>query len=106
MKSLTGGHFKAGFDSVRGAKLRNFWTVLGVIIGVASVITVVGIGEGVKMQVSGQIHHLGKDLITIHPTQLRSGGGVNGAAVSELVGLNVTSSISNKDLNTVINTKG
>ena len=61
--SLTRGHLKAGLDSVRGAKLRSFWTMVGVIIGVTSVITVIAIGTGVRNQVSGQIHHLGKDLI-------------------------------------------
>ncbi|HXR50360.1 MAG TPA: ABC transporter permease, partial [Verrucomicrobiae bacterium] len=104
MRSLTGGHFKAGFDAIRSAKLRNFWTMLGVIIGVTSVITIVGIGEGVKAQVSGQIHHLGKDLITVHPAQLRSGG-ANGTAVNELVDLNVASSLTNKDVDTVAGTK-
>jgi putative ABC transport system permease protein len=104
MKSLTRGHLKAGFDSVRGAKMRNFWTMLGVIIGVASVITVVAIGTGVKRQVSGQIHHIGKDVITIRPAQLETGtGGVNSAL---LTGLNVSGALSPRDATIVSHTKG
>lgn len=72
--SLTRGHFKAGFDSVRGAKLRSFWTMFGVIVGVASVISIIGIGQGVNQQVTGQIHHLGNDIITVRPAQLHPGG--------------------------------
>lgn len=82
--SLTRGHFKAGLDSVRGAKVRSFWTMFGVIIGVTSVITVIAIGEGVNRQVTGQIHHLGNDLITIRPSQLHPGGKSGNSGVSLL----------------------
>lgn len=105
MKSVTRGHLKAGLDSVRGAKLRSFWTMLGVIIGVTSVITIVGIGEGVKQQVSGQIHHLSKDLITVRPDQVRPGGG-SGTDATLLSSLNINSSLSDKDITTVARTKG
>lgn len=100
MKSLTRGNFKAGIDSVRSAKLRSFWTMLGVIIGVASVISVVSIGEGVKQQVSGQIHHLGKDLITVRPAQLHTGPN-GGTSSSVLSGLSVSGSLTTKDYNIV-----
>ena len=65
MKSVTKGNIKAAVASVRTTKARSLLTMLGIIIGVASVITVVGIGQGVKEQVSKQIGQLGKDLITI-----------------------------------------
>jgi putative ABC transport system permease protein len=103
MRSLTRGHVKAGFDSVRGAKMRNFWTMLGIIIGVASVITVVAIGSGVKRQVSGQIHHIGDDVISVRPAQLQTGkSGINSAL---LTGLNVSGSISQRDVTTVAHAK-
>ena len=87
---LSQGHFKAGLDSVRGAKLRSFWTMLGVIIGVTSVITVVGIGEGVKQQVSGQIHQLGKNFITIRPAELQPSSSSPDDQADVLSGLSVT----------------
>ncbi|HEX7633498.1 MAG TPA: ABC transporter permease [Candidatus Saccharimonadales bacterium] len=105
MKSLTRGHLKAGLDSVRGSKLRNFWTMLGVIIGVASVITIVGIGEGVKVQISNQIHHFGKNLITVRPSALHTGASSSGGS-SLISGLGITSALTNKDVGTVSITKG
>src|SRR5665213_2502787 len=106
MKSLTRGHLKAGLDSVRGAKLRNFWTMLGVIIGVASVITVVGIGEGIKQQIGGQVHHLGKNLITVQPARLLAGSSSTNNNSSLLSGLNISGSLTSKDVTTVTHTPG
>jgi ABC-type antimicrobial peptide transport system permease subunit len=84
--------------------MRNFWTMLGVIIGVASVITVIAIGNGVKRQVSGQIHHIGSDVITVRPAQLQTGnGGLNSTL---LTGLSISGSLSQRDVTTVAQTKG
>lgn len=55
--------------AIRSARWRSLLTVFGIIIGVASVITTVSLGEGVKSQVSKQIGHLGADIITIRPGQ-------------------------------------
>jgi putative ABC transport system permease protein len=104
MKSFTRGHVKAGLDSVGGAKLRNFWTMLGVIIGVASVITVVAIGQGVKQQISGQIHHIGKDIISVRPALLQAGG--TQANSNLLSGLSVSGSLTPRDVSIVGHTKG
>lgn len=105
--SLTRGHFKAGFDAVRGAKLRSFWTMLGVIIGVVSVITVLSIGQGVSRQVTGQIHHLGKDLITVRPAQLHPGGGNGNGAVSLLTDTSgFSGSLRPRDISTVAGVHG
>lgn len=104
MKSLTRGFLKAGLDSVRGAKVRNFWTMLGIIIGVASVITIVGIGEGVKAQISSQIHRYGKNLIIIQPLQFLGSSGQS--STNLLSGLSVGGSLSNKDYQTVALTSG
>jgi putative ABC transport system permease protein len=104
MRGFSTGHLKAGVDSVRSAKLRSFWTMLGIIIGVASVITVVGIGQGVKQQIGGQLHQYGKDLITVSPRQLKPGG--EGAAGNLLSGLNVTGSLNSRDVTQVARTKG
>lgn len=101
MKSLTAGHIRAGLDSVRGARVRNFWTMFGIIIGVASVITVVGIGEGVKTQISNQIQHFGKDLIVVRP--------ISNTQVTKanlLAGVSYGGSLSSKDLAAVVGTAG
>jgi putative ABC transport system permease protein len=48
-------------------RLRTFLTLLGVIIGVFSVITLTSIGEGVKRQVTSQVESLGANLIYVMP---------------------------------------
>ncbi len=106
MKSLTKGHLKAGIDSVRSAKLRSFWTMLGVIIGVASVISVVAIGEGIKQQVGGQIHHYGKNLITVRPAQLHTTSASGNNTLNLLSGLNVSAPLTMQDYRAVKRTSG
>ena len=60
------GNLKMALVSLRSARWRNFLTMLGIIIGIVAVVTVVGIGQGVKNQVSRQLNHFGKDLSLIH----------------------------------------
>lgn len=67
MTLLSRGNLKVAVASLRKAKWRSLLTMLGVIIGIVSVVTIVGIGEGMKQQVAGQISHFGKDLIMVRP---------------------------------------
>lgn len=106
MRSVTHGHLKAGIDAVRNAKMRSFWTMLGVIIGVASVITIVSIGEGVKDQISGQIHHFGDNLITVRPAQLHTTSDSGNTELNILSGLNITAPLTAKDVGAVKRTSG
>lgn len=64
------GNLKAAFSNLRQTKWRSLLTMMGIIIGVASVITVVGLGEGLKNQVVGQINNLGSDVLTVRPGKL------------------------------------
>ncbi len=66
------GNFKMALASVRSAKWRSLLTMVGVIIGIVSVVTIVGIGEGIKHQVADQADHFGKDLITVRPGQVHA----------------------------------
>jgi putative ABC transport system permease protein len=101
---FTHSHIKTAAQSLRGAKWRNFWTMLGVIIGVASVISAVSIGEGIKLQVGGQISHLGKNLITIRPARIHSGTGSSN--LSLLAGNSISGSLSGDDLGRVAKVSG
>ncbi len=55
------------FTSIRSSRTRSFLTMLGVVIGVASVVVTVGIADGIKKQVVDQINQFGADVITIKP---------------------------------------
>lgn len=60
---------KIAYTSILSNKLRSLLTTLGVIIGVAAVITLVSMGEGAKSYILGQIGSwgLGANSLTIHP---------------------------------------
>lgn len=60
-------NIKMALASIRTSKIRSFLTMLGVIIGVMSVVMTVSIGEGIKNQVIGQINKLGNNIIIIRP---------------------------------------
>jgi len=60
-----GATFKIAFRALRRNKMRSVLTALGIIIGVAAVIAMVGIGNGAKAQVEAQITSLGQNMILI-----------------------------------------
>ena len=60
-------NFKMALNSLRGAKLRTFLTLLGIIIGVTSVVTFISFGEGLKTQVTDEIRSFGNDFIQVNP---------------------------------------
>jgi len=61
------GNFRLAVESLRSSKWRSMLTMLGIIIGVVSVVTTVSLGEGARQGVLSQIRKSGDDLITIRP---------------------------------------
>lgn len=68
--------FKIAFRAIAANKLRSFLTMLGIIIGVASVIAMLAIGQGSKKSIQAQIAEMGSNMIMIHPGQDKGPGGV------------------------------
>ena len=66
--------FKIAFKAIANNKLRTFLTMLGIIIGVASVITMLAIGQGSKQSIQSQISKMGSNMIMIMPGSERRGG--------------------------------
>jgi len=66
---------RLGIGAVRMNKLRSALTMLGIIIGIAAVITTGALGEGARQAVQERIQALGSDLLTIRPGS-RSHAGV------------------------------
>lgn len=62
--------FKIALRALNNNKLRAFLTMLGIIIGVASVITMLAIGQGSKKSIQAQISEMGSNMIMIHPEQI------------------------------------
>lgn len=63
------GNIKIAIQSLRTSRWRTFLTMLGIIVGVVSVVTTISLGEGVKQQVRQQGQIRGEDLITVLPGQ-------------------------------------
>lgn len=57
---------KMAFKSIRSNKLRSVLTMLGIIIGVSSVIILVSIAQGSSKNITSQINQLGKNLLTVN----------------------------------------
>lgn len=60
--------------------LRSSLTILGVVIGVAAVITLVTVGGGVTTKVKEDMNKLGSNLLMVRPGQFRGPGGVSSGA--------------------------
>ena len=61
--------FKIALRAIAANKLRSLLTMLGIIIGVASVITMMAIGQGSKRSIQAQIAEMGSNMIMIHEMQ-------------------------------------
>ncbi len=74
------GYLKLATASLKASKVRSMLTMTGIIIGVMSVIIVVGISQGVKQQISVQDARYGKNVLGIRP-QNSSGNFLTGSSV-------------------------
>ena len=66
--------FKIALRALANNKMRAFLTMLGIIIGVTSVITMIAIGQGSKQSIQAQISEMGSNMIMIHPGGEMRGG--------------------------------
>jgi putative ABC transport system permease protein len=73
---MIGEAFVTALRSIWSKKGRSFLTMLGVIIGVAQIIALIGLGQGVKQSVSDEVTQLGTNVLFVLPGQLE---GENGA---------------------------
>src|SRR6201996_9575805 len=72
-------------------KLRAFLTMLGIIIGVGSVIAMVAIGQGSKQSIHDQLSNMGTNMITVQPaSNLNGGGRIAGTSFQTLPSKNIT----------------
>ena len=74
---------KIAMNALLRNKLRAFLTMLGIIIGVASVIAMLGIGQGSKLSIQQQIAGMGLNLVTVVPGSQQRGGVQFGASTMQ-----------------------
>ncbi|MCX6704318.1 MAG: ABC transporter permease, partial [Candidatus Woesebacteria bacterium] len=68
-------------NTLRVNKLRTFLAILGIVIGIGSVIALISLGQGSQASISNHIESLGANLLTISPGSQR-GGFIQGGAGS------------------------
>ncbi|MGV3618103.1 MAG: ABC transporter permease [Fimbriimonas sp.] len=70
-----GDSIRTALRAITANKLRSFLTMLGVVIGVGSVIAMIGIGEGTKKKSIEQIQIMGTNMLVVMPNWRRGGSG-------------------------------
>ena len=66
--------FKIALRAIAANKMRSFLTALGIIIGIASVITMLAVGQGTKRSIQSSISEMGSNMIMIMPGADMRGG--------------------------------
>ena len=79
-----GDSFQSALRAIAANKLRSALTMLGVVIGVGSVIAMIGIGEGTKRQSLDNIAKMGSNMLTVMPDWRRGGQSQGGNSVATL----------------------
>lgn len=93
---------KMALHSFSTNKLRTFLTTLGIIIGVAAVVSLMSLGEGTKVTIERQFTSLGSNLLTVFPRFGRGVGLVRGAPRSSITNDDYEALLKELDSNKVI----
>lgn len=67
-------HFRQGLKQLLSNKIRTFLSILGVLIGVASVVTMLAIGKGAQKAIETQLSSLGANILMLRAGAMRAGG--------------------------------
>jgi putative ABC transport system permease protein len=65
---------RVALGAIAANKMRSFLTMLGIIIGIAAVITMVSLGEGAQRDVQNRLQAMGTNVLTVRPGQAMFGG--------------------------------
>lgn len=68
------GYFHQGFKTLAANKVRTGLSMLGILIGVAAVVTMLALGTGAQKAIEEQLSSLGSNLVTVRPGSVRIGG--------------------------------
>ncbi|MBN1585709.1 ABC transporter permease [Candidatus Uhrbacteria bacterium] len=69
--------FQETYDAVTVNKVRSGLTMLGIVIGIGSVIALLAMGQGAKNSIESSIQSIGSNLLMVRPGAMRAGGGVS-----------------------------
>src|SRR6185436_3477370 len=73
-------NFKIALRALRANKMRSLLTILGIVIGVATVVALLSIGKGATASITSEIQSSGSNLLTVSPGRSQFGPGGGGAS--------------------------
>ncbi len=97
--SFSPGHVRAALVTMRANRWRSLLTMFGIIVGVASVIVIIGISQGVKDEITSQVNAYSKNVITV----TSKAANVTSFGVSTVPDV---STLTNQDVNSIAKIKG
>lgn len=98
-------YFRMASHAIRTSRWRSFLTMLGVVVGVSSVVTIISIGQGVKQQISRQVTDAGTEIITVRPGRLVERDSRGSVTKVHYQGIVASGSLSEADLAAVRQSK-
>ncbi len=106
-----GSLFKIAIRALLNNKTRSLLTMFGIIIGVASVITMLAIGEGSKKSIQSTIEGMGSNMITIFPSSGKMGGVHQGGSTMQTLRIEDYEAVKKKcefisDISPLVNASG
>lgn len=67
-------YFLIAFNNIRNRRLRSFLTMIGIFIGIAAVIALISLGEGLRIAITSQFGFLGTDVLTVQASGMGLAG--------------------------------
>ena len=89
-------YFSYAFKNLKHRKTRTWLTMIGIVIGIAAVVSIISLGQGLENAITGQFEEMGTDKIIIIPGSGLFGPGAGSSAIP----------LNQKDYDAISRTKG
>jgi putative ABC transport system permease protein len=89
------------FRNLSQRSLRSWLTILGILIGVAAVISMLSIGEGMRSSITSQLSVFGPDIVMVMPGSTRAGGGDITGLIRVVLSTRGIRTLSDKDIEVI-----
>ncbi|MBW2990636.1 ABC transporter permease [Candidatus Woesearchaeota archaeon] len=77
-------YFRIAFRSLAKRRLRTYLTMIGIFIGIAAVVSLIGLGQGLRVAITSQFGFLGTDILSVQASGVTFGGPPGSGAVTPL----------------------
>jgi len=77
-------YFRIAFRSLANRRLRTYLTMIGIFIGIAAVVSLIGLGQGLRVAITSQFGILGTDILSVQASGVTFGGPPGSGAITPL----------------------